>query len=123
MAWTEPVTDRVGGAYMTATDCNRITGNLRYLDSSAALPADVTAEDILTDWMDKVLGVLRGLCLTLGVPVGALDGAWTYSNINQIEALILACKDKVDLLQRQAALTVYAGDGYCGQGDYYVGGF
>ena len=87
------------------------------------VPADVTAEDILTDWMDKVLGVLRGLCLTLGVPVGALDGAWTYSNINQIEALILACKGKVDLLQRQAALTVYAGDGYCGQGDYYVGGF
>ena len=84
---------------------------------------DVTEEDILTDWMDKVLGVLRGLCLTLGVPVGALDGAWTYSNINHIETLILACKDKVDLLQRQAALTVYAGDGYCGQGDYYVGGF
>lgn len=123
MAWTEPVTDRVGGAYMTATDCNRITGNLRYLDSSAALPADVTEEDILTDWMDKVLGVLRGLCLTLGVPVGALSGVWTYSNINHIEALILACKDKVDLLQRQTALTVYAGDLYCGQGDYFVGGF
>lgn len=123
MAWTEPVTDRVGGAYMTATDCNRITGNLRYLDSSATLPADVTEADILTDWMDKVLGVLRGLCLTLGVPVGALDGAWTYSNINQMEALILACKGKVDLLQRQAALTVYAGDLCCGQGDYYTGGF
>ena len=123
MAWTEPVTDRVGGAYMTAGDCNRITGNLRALDGNAALPSDVTEDTILTDWMDKVLSVLRGLCLTLGVPVGALNGAWTYSNINQIEALILACKGKVDLLQRQAALTVYAGDLYCGQGDYYTGGF
>lgn len=123
MAWVEPVTDRVGGAYMTAGDCNRITGNLRALDGNAALPANVSEDTILTDWMDKVLTVLRGLCLTLGVPVGALDGAWTYSNINHIETLILACKDKVDLLQRQTALTVYAGDGYCGQGDYYVGGF
>lgn len=123
MAWVEPVTDRVGGAYMTAGDCNRITSNLRVLDGNAALPADVTEDTILTDWMDKVLAVLRGLCLTLGVPVGALSEVWTYSNINHIEALILACKNKVDLLQRQTALTVYAGDLYCGQGDYFVGGF
>lgn len=123
MAWQEPVTDRTDGAYMTASDCNRITGNLRYLDSNAVLPADVTQEDILTDWMDKVLAALRPLCLTLGVPVGAVSGVWTYSNINHIEALIQACANKVTLLQKQAAHTVYAGDLYCGQGDHYMGGF
>ena len=71
MAWTEPVTDqRVGGAYMTATDCNRITNNLRCSNNSAALPADVTGRTSSPIGWTRCWASSVGCALTLGVPVG-----------------------------------------------------
>ena len=123
MAWTVPVTDRVGGELMTAADCNRITGNIRYLSASAALPADVDGDSILTDWLSVVLSALQDLCASIGITPSGLTGKWSSDNINLIESITLACYDRVAHLREQQALTVYAGELYSGQGDYYMGGF
>lgn len=123
MAWIEPVTDRTGGEYMTDQDCNRITGNILYLDASATLPADVTQNDVLTTWLTTVTAALKVLCLNLGVKYSNVTSSWTCSNINQIEALTKECFDRVELLKKQNVLAVYSGELYSAQGDYYVGGF
>ena len=123
MAWTVPVTDRVGGELMTADDCNRITGNILYLSTSAILTADVGGDSILSDWLSVVLNALQDLCTSIGVTPSGLTEKWTSDNINLIESITLACYDRVAHLREQQALTVYAGERYSGQGDYYMGGF
>lgn len=123
MAWIDPVMDRTGGEYMTADDCNRITGNIKYLDSNAVVPSDVTDNDILTTWLSVVETAIQTMCLNLGLPGNGMTTAWTYDNINKIESLIQSCYDRVGLLRKQNLLTVYSGELYSGQDDYYVGGY
>jgi len=123
MAWIDPVVDRTGGEYMTADDCNRITGNIKYLDSNAIVPANVTNNDILSTWLSVVETAIKTMCLNLGLPCNGINSAWTYDNINKIESLIQNCYDRIGLLRKQNLLTVYSGELYSAQGDYYVGGY
>ena len=123
MAWIDPVTDRTGGEYMTYEDCNRITGNILYLDSTAILPADTTENAILTDWIAVVTTALQSLCLKLGLTYSGVTQLWTYDNIDKIESLCQDCYDRTELLAKQNTLTVYSGELYSAQGDYYVGGY
>lgn len=113
MAWVTPVYNRTAGARMTATDMDRICGNINFLNSNSALPTGWTANDIVTvdDWSD-ILAALERARKALGYTTSIKPTkAQTYQNVNNIEKLTAQLKAHADLLTLQKAAIVYTGDG------------
>lgn len=124
MAWEDPVTSWEQSSRLTADDCNRIRGNILYMDNSATVPESVTNDTFLTDaWLSTVLTSTNAVCTAIGIQTEEVTLGWTYPVFNYIEGKLLECYDRVADLLRQQPLTIYAGEIYSGQGDYYGGGY
>lgn len=122
MAWITPVTDRTDGtARMTASDMDRITGNLDYLAtettsaglSGAVSPAKTawTTDDIITvtDWSD-ILASLDSILATLQLPTGGANDSMIYWNINVVESLSLQAYDRLTQIVNGTILNRFVND-------------
>jgi hypothetical protein len=111
MAWIEPVTNWSNGNRFTYADMNRITGNVNYLYPAANLPT-YTQNDFLTrsGW-DALLSALDTLVTATGLDATVPGDAMTGDTMNEVESLILALKERIELRAAQAVATIYAGDG------------
>lgn len=134
MAWITPVTDRTSGACCTVTDMNRIAGNLDHIVTEATdheiysgtgiTKTTYTKNDLvwLSDWeeiLDVIEQLINGLVVTTDVTA---DSSTTYENFNNVEKLILAIYDKMQLLLQQTRLNKYSGEIYASDAGYYSGG-
>lgn len=137
MAWITPVTNRTTGAIHTATDQNRITGNLDYLTTVLAehslysgavvSKTSYTINDyISTEEWANLLEVLDDLqeALSLSATEAASD-AMTYQNMNVVESLTLQIYNQAQLVLKQGNLNHYPGQGFYSRADdgaIYAGG-
>lgn len=129
MAWITPVTDRTdGSAMMTATDMNRITGNIAYLfdyataeghspQGSTVTKTSWTQNDIIDkSFWESMLVVLSNICEAVNynpdiAPTNVLD----YENINNIERISFTLYNIIANIDRMSAINHFVGD------DFFVG--
>lgn len=110
MAFTYTYTEWSNGNNFTYTDMNRINENINEMYPAAALPT-YTNNDILTtmDWQDMI-NALQVLLSVSGVG-GSLPGSTlTADTINEIESLIQAIYDRINLNNAQEVANIYAND-------------
>lgn len=110
MAWTYTYTEWSNGNNFTYTDMNRINDNINALYPAAALPT-YTHNDILTtnDWSDMIKA-LQVLLSVSGVG-GSLPGSlMTADTINEVESMIQAIYDRIQLNNAQSVANIYTGD-------------
>lgn len=117
MAWQTPVVTWSSVDRVTYDDLNRIAGNINYLYPLANLKDDYTQNDFFTSaefaaWTSALEILVAVSGVTSSVP------GWdsTPEFFNEIEGLIQALSDRIELNLRQAPATIYAGD------DLYVSG-
>ena len=110
MTWTYTYTDWSNGNNFTHEDMNRITGNVNYLYPAASLPT-FTQDDILTttDW-NALVNALSVLLSVSGVGGTVPGDRLTADTINEVEELIQAIYDRINLNNAQDVAEVYAGD-------------
>ena len=137
MAWTEPITDRVNGAWHTLTDQNRIVGNVIYLTTTLSAHSlyfgrtisktSYTHNDYMSvsDW-SNLLAVLSDLVTATSLEqTESLSSDMTWSNLNAVESLTLQIYERVQLLLAMENLNHFAGQGYYSRSDakqIYSGG-
>lgn len=82
MAWITPVTDRGLRSMTTATDMNRISGNLNYL-TGITFKTDYTNADIVkADEFNKIISTAKYIASSFGLTVTNL---WRFDNLNTME--------------------------------------
>ena len=119
MAWITPVTDRTNTATLAAEDVNRIAGNINYLIATS-LKTDWTANDFLTiTAFNEILSGTTTAALKYGVMIyTAPDMAQTWENYNNIENLLLQCKNVFDTWQAQDIAQKHLNQGIYLSGQY-----
>ena len=112
MAWITPVTDRTNTARLTAEDVNRITGNINYLIATS-LKTDWTTNDFLTlTAFNEILSGTKTAALKYGVFIYTEpDTAQTWENYNNIENLLLQCKNVLDFWDAQGVAQKHLNQG------------
>ena len=134
--WIAPVTDRTdGSAMMTATDMNRITGNIDYLFDYATAeghaPAGSTVpktswtqNDIIElDFWEAMLVTLANICAAVEyVPDAAPDNIMDYENINNVEQISYNLYFIIANVNNMSAINHYVGDEIFAGDDINAGG-
>ena len=129
MAWVTPVTDRTdGSAMMTATDMDRITGNIDYLFDYATAeglsPAGSrvpktswTKNDIIErSFWEAMLTTLSNICAAVEyVPETDPMNAMEFENINVVETISRNLYYIIQNIQYQANNNHWVGD------EFYAG--
>lgn len=113
MAWTTPKTDWSDADMFTYDDINRQAGNINYLLPGANLKDDYTQDDVITlsEW-EALLDALQTLIDTTEFTLDGdfPDTSTTGLNFNNVEDLTQDLYDWIELLDRQHAARIYAGD-------------
>lgn len=129
MAWVTPVTDRTdGSAMMTATDMDRITGNIAYLfdyatqegyapTGSTVTKTSWTINDIIErSFWEAMLTTLANICEAVEyVPETDPTNAMEYENINVVETISRNLYYIIQNIQYQANNNHWVGD------EFYAG--
>jgi hypothetical protein len=124
MAWITPVTDRTdGSAMMTATDMDRITGNIAYLfdyatqeghapSGSTVTKTSWTKNDIIErDFWEDMLETLANICAAVEyVPDTDPTNAMEFENINNVEQISFNLYNIIANIGRMSAINHWAGD-------------
>ena len=136
MAWVTPVTNRTdGSALMTATDMDRITGNIAYLfdyataeghspQGSTVSKTSWSQNDIIDkSFWESMLEVLSNICEAVNynpdtAPTNVLD----WENINNIETISFNLYYIIANINNMSALNHWAGDDLFTGDDINVGG-
>lgn len=136
MAWVTPVTNRTdGSALMTATDMDRITGNIAYLfdyataeghspQGSTVTKTSWTQNDIIEkSFWESMLVVLSNICEAVNynpdtAPTNVLD----WENINNIETISFNLYYIIANINNMSALNHWCGDEFYSGDDINVGG-
>lgn len=94
--WTTPITDRASReTRTTATDMNRIDGNINYLWATL-LKTDFTDSDIVkSDEWQGIVQATNEIADMLGLE--AVSDSTLYTNLNRIEAIAKAYWDMLPL--------------------------
>ena len=132
MAWVTPKTDWKGTDRFTATDWNRIDGNVEYVATALSIPYTTKAVsngDILTagdrnnitDTLDLIYAALQASWSRKTVASRVDYGsAWDSKDLNAIEEFLFNAKEQLDG-QISNMVIYYAGSEiYCGD-DISVG--
>lgn len=136
MAWVTPVTDRTdGSAMMTATDMDRITGNIAYLfdyatqeghapSGSTVTKTSWTINDIIErSFWGAMLTTLANICAAVEyVPAVEPDYAMDWENMNNIETISYSLYNIIGSSGSQGNNNHYAGDPIFTGDDINVGG-
>lgn len=111
MAWITPVTTWSGSDRVTYTDLNRIAGNINYLYPLANLNDTYTQNDFfsVSDFAAWT-SALEILVAVSGVNGSVPEWTGTAEGMNEIEGLVQAIGDRIELNLLQAPATVYSGD-------------
>lgn len=111
MAYTGVKTDWSAADFMTASDLNRIAGNINYLYPDANLKSNYTQNDFLkaSEW-SLILVVLDKLKVTLGINTPLPDNTMDFNTFNELESLVLELKNRQDFVFRQDAANHYSGE-------------
>ena len=121
MAWTTPVTDRESGAICTATDLDRITGNIDWLateltaaqlySGGTVSKTSWTANDYVdvTTWAEILTALQDMTDALLITTAGEADNSQTFENYNLVEDITLQIYHRYQFLLSQANLNKYAG--------------
>ena len=129
MAWVTPVTDRTdGSAMMTATDMDRITGNIAYLfdyatqeghapSGSTVTKTSWTINDIIErSFWEAMLTTLANICEAVEyVPETDPTNAMEFENINNVETISRNLYYIIQNIQYQANNNHWVGD------EFYAG--
>ena len=129
MAWVTPVTDRTdGSAMMTATDMDRITGNIAYLfdyatqeghapTGSTVTKTSWTINDIIErSFWEAMLTTLANICEAVEyVPETDPTNAMEFENINNVETISRNLYYIIQNIQYQANNNHWVGD------EFYAG--
>lgn len=124
MAWVTPVTDRTdGSAMMTATDMDRITGNIAYLfdyatqeghapSGSTVTKTSWTINDIIErSFWEAMLTTLANICEAVEyVPETDPTNAMEWENINHIEDITNRIYYIIGQIGNLQGLNHWAGD-------------
>lgn len=124
MAWVTPVTDRTdGSAMMTATDMDRITGNIAYLfdyatqeghapSGSTVTKTSWTINDIIErSFWEAMLTTLANICEAVEyVPEADPTNAMEWENINHIEDITNRIYYIIGQIGNLQGLNHWAGD-------------
>lgn len=81
MPWIEPVTNRVAGSRTTATDMNRICGNILYKGGSLPKSSYISSDIVEAATWNKIVRYAK-------TSDPSVDYSTLYSNLNKIEAAI-----------------------------------
>lgn len=113
MAYTGVKTDWSAADFMTASDLNRIAGNINYLYPDADLKDDYTSNDFLkeAEW-NLILVVLDKLKVTLGINTPLPNNTMDFNTFNELESLVLELKTRQDFVFRQDVANHYVGELY-----------
>lgn len=136
MAWVTPVTDRTdGSAMMTATDMDRITGNIAYLfdyatqeghapEGSTVSKTSWTKNDIieLSFWTEMLEVLANIMAAVFYVPAVEPDYAMDWENMNNIETISYNLYNIIGSSGSQGNNNHYAGDPIFTGDDINVGG-
>ena len=136
MAWVTPVTDRAdGSAMMTATDMDRITGNIAYLfdyatqeghapSGSTVTKTSWTINDIIErSFWGAMLTTLSNICEAVEyVPETDPTNAMEYENINNVETISRNLYYIIQNIQYQANNNHWVGDDIYTGDDINAGG-
>lgn len=131
MAWITPVTDRIGGEVCTATDMNRISGNIDFLATeltahqlytgATVQKTTYTLEYVTVDDWEDILSVLGSLTDALALEnAGSADMSTTYTNFNTVESITLRIYERYEMLLSQANNNHYSGDDIYPQDDMSI---
>lgn len=118
MMWTTPKTDWVGMDRCTASDMNRICGNLNFLHDFG-LPTAWTSNDMVTaaQW-GAITSAAETLARSLAIDtVAPSHEVIDQNSLNITETITLKAKIKTDQISDQ--FKHYAGEGNY-TGDFYV---
>ena len=136
MAWVTPVTNRTdGNSRMTATDMDRITGNIAYLfdyataeghspQGSTVTKTSWTQNDIIDkSFWESMLVVLSNICDAVNYnpdtqPTNVMD----YENINNIETISYNLNNIIANINRMSAINHWVGDEFFTGDNINVGG-
>ncbi len=120
MAFITPKTDWLETDRCTYVDMNRIAGNTNEL-CGTSFKADYTNNDVVTlsEWQ-AIASALTSKADEVGYTiVYAIGNAVTAANFNAAESATFGIKARIDLIERQEAARLYAGDNvYLGDGYY-----
>lgn len=136
MAWVTPVTDRTdGSAMMTATDMDRITGNIAYLfdyatqeghapSGSTVTKTSWTINDIIErSFWEAMLTTLANICAAVEyVPETDPTNAMEFENINNVETISRNLYYIIQNIRYQANNNHWVGDDIYTGDDINAGG-
>lgn len=111
MAWQEPKTDWTSADRVTAGDMNRIAGNLNILYPSGQLKENYTQNDFVTvsQW-NAILTSLRMLNIATRLSAEIPGSDMTAETFNAAEDITGRLKERMELLLKQDAASIYTGD-------------
>ena len=120
MAWITPKTDWLETDRCTYSDMNRIAGNVNEI-CGTSLKANYTQDDVVTlaEWQ-AIVSAIESKANEVGyVIIDGIGESVTADNFNAAESITFGIKARIELLARQAAARIYAGDSiYLGDGQY-----
>ena len=122
--WQTPVTNRTDGARMTASDMNRIVGNILvvYPKASFTVTTYTNNDYVAVTAFNEIYTNLHIAAQALGVNAQGISTEQTYNNMNHIENVTALCKAKIDLIAAQNIANIYSGDDlYAGDNNYVRG--
>ena len=136
MAWVTPVTDRTdGSAMMTATDMDRITGNIAYLfdyatqeghapEGSTVSKTSWTKNDIieLSFWTEMLEVLANIMAAVFYVPAVEPDYAMDWENINNIETISYNLYYIIANFNNMSPINHWCGDEFYSGDNINVGG-